>query len=348
MHILAGLTQGITSAGGPTHFSDALNKLILKATNTTHKFMASKFGYKGSVRFRDTAGEGSTGTLTLFMLKVGGALPMVQIRAEKDGLHVFSWVENSESGEDYLNKLIGKVGWMDVRADDFEWSLDFALVSANKWWGSIISPNAKADISSFCGFVIKKYLKSKINSSANLTAGKGGLGVKVHRLMLKGSDLMEKHLNKLVSGRDIDDGDTLLLYGSKLDYKSKELILSYTTPNKVNLKDPNWGGDKISPKDPYATHTAVLKFRLLDDSDMVIIAEIMKGRSVVFSKEVGSTGKICDYSWGAIFNDFKAATLDPNKWYALDKQYQKARKLVEEFRGGMYMLHSFHNRNKDS
>ena len=180
------------------------------------------------------------------------------------------------------------------------------------------------------------------------SAGKGGLGIKVHRLMLKGSDLMEKYLNKLVSGRDIDDGDTLLLYGSKLDYKSKELILSYTTPNKVNLKDPNWGGDKISPKDPYATHTAILKFRLLDDSDMVIITEIMKGRSVVFSKEVGSTGKICDYSWGAIFNDFKAATLDPNKWYALDKQYQKARKLVEEFRGGMYMLHSFHNRNKDS
>ena len=175
MKILAGMTANrnhITAKGGPTHFSDALNKLILKAMNTTHKFMVSEFGSKGAVRFRDTAGGGSAGTLTLFMLKVGGALPMVQIRAEKDGLHVFSWVENSESGEDYLNKLIGKVGWMDVRADDFEWSLDSALVSANKWWGSMITPNAKADISSFCGFVSKKYLKSNIQSSANLTAAK--------------------------------------------------------------------------------------------------------------------------------------------------------------------------------
>ena len=174
MKILAGMTANrnhITAKGGPTHFSDALNKLILKAMNTTHKFMVSEFGSKGKAQFRGTTGEGSAGTLTLSMLKVGGALPMVQIRAEKDGLHVFSWVENKDSGDDLLNKLIGKLGWMDVGADDFEWSLDSALVS-NKKWGSLISPNAKADISSFCRFVIKKYLKSNIKSSANLTAAK--------------------------------------------------------------------------------------------------------------------------------------------------------------------------------
>ena len=161
----------ITSAGGPTHFSDALNKLILKAMNTTHKFMVSEFEASGKAQFRGTAGEGSQGILTLSMLKTGGALPMVQIRAEKDGLHVFSWVEDKESGEDYLNKMVGKLGWMDVRAGDFEWSLDFALVSTKKW-GALIPPSAKADISSFCRFVIKKYLKSNITANSNLTAAK--------------------------------------------------------------------------------------------------------------------------------------------------------------------------------
>ena len=168
MKILAGMTHNITASRvAPTTFAGELNKLVLKAMDTNKKFMAKKFDFSGNKQFRKLRNE-PRNTLSMFMQGVGDADSVVQIRAEKDGLHVISWIFDSATGEDYLNKLIGKIVWKGVFY--FEHSVKYVLFDSRKW-ESLLFVGSMVTV--FCNEVSEKYLKSNIKSSARKLNAKG-------------------------------------------------------------------------------------------------------------------------------------------------------------------------------
>lgn len=109
--------------------------------------------------------------------------------------------------------------------------------------------------------------------------------------------LLQRHLNKQVTGRKVDNlRDKFFIHGCKLDKKKSDLILEYTSLNIGNLTNPHWTQDKIPADDPYATHTAMLRLRLHPTSEISVTAELKNGNKLALSKEVGTTGEIGRYA----------------------------------------------------
>lgn len=175
--------------------------------------------------------------------------------------------------------------------------------------------------------------------STRLTARSNKLKKELNILISRGRVLMKRYLDKQVTDRVLDKTlDRPLLYGCSLDKRKSELILEYTTVHKESVIS-KYRGYNIPADDPYATHTAMLRLRLLPTAEISVTAEIVRGKSVVFSKEVGTTMVIhsfhlFDYAEDKRFRDPRAlmnALLDMKKWFAYDAPFKKAKKLVGEF-----------------
>ena len=176
MNILAGMTTNrthITAKGAPTPFAEKLNKLVVDSLATISKVMKKEFRGFSFGKFRVTYFEcdDSGEYLTLY---VNGddtrAQPVIQIRSDeyKRVLRVIPWVYDlEEEDEDYYNKQQGEIKYEDI--SDIAKSLEYALFNSN------VTPFSTSEFKREVGKLAKylqKEIGSKINSYANLTAGK--------------------------------------------------------------------------------------------------------------------------------------------------------------------------------
>lgn len=167
MHILAGLTQGITSAGAPSPFAEKLNKLVVDSLATISKVMKQEFrGFSfGKFRVHDFECDDSGEYLTLYVN--GGdtrAQPVIQIRSDeyKRVLRVIPWVYDlEEEDEDYYNKQQGEIKYGDI--SDIAKSLEYALFNSN------VTPFSTSEFKREVG-KLAKYLQKEIQSSTRINA----------------------------------------------------------------------------------------------------------------------------------------------------------------------------------
>ena len=160
MKILAGM---IESAEGKPHFwqetpfSVALNKYYNKASTLISNALNKTLGAVGGVRISSMDYEGDSIYLTLGSRKkaLGDIRPVIQIRAEKDGLHVIAWVSDEESGDDLLNKLVGIV----PRGDSMYASqgLNLVLGMDFRWAKPYQVNDFRNVINRFCAYIARKF-----------------------------------------------------------------------------------------------------------------------------------------------------------------------------------------------
>lgn len=140
-----------------TDFSDALSKYYDKASTLISNTLNKTLGAVGGVRIASMDYEGDSIYLTLGSRKkaLGDIRPIIQIRAEKDGLHVIAWVQDEDSGDDLLNKLVGVV----PREDSMYASqgLNLVLGMDFRWAKPYQVQDFRSVINKFCAYIARKY-----------------------------------------------------------------------------------------------------------------------------------------------------------------------------------------------
>ena len=172
MHILAGLTQGITSAGAPSPLAAQLNKLVMKAMKSLDSYLSSNFSEKG--KHLATSVYMGTPHKDALILQVHAESddiePIVVFVINSDGLHVFSRVIDLGTGKADTIDHVGSMKWRGVTSQHLKEALLYSIGQKQMWLGFDIKAINKS-IESFIRLILKSgYLKSNIQSSTRINA----------------------------------------------------------------------------------------------------------------------------------------------------------------------------------